>query len=73
MASGANSGPGSGSDRVLDFQDGVDHVDLRGYGLSFAGLSVYDSAGGAVVAAAGGAMVLSGMSAALLAQDDFLF
>ena len=25
------SGPGSGSDRVLDFQDGVDHVDLRGY------------------------------------------
>jgi subtilisin-like proprotein convertase family protein len=67
------SGPGSGSDRVLDFQDGVDHVDLRGYGLSFAGLSVYDSAGGAVVAAAGGAMVLSGMSAALLTQDDFLF
>ncbi|HEX2136057.1 MAG TPA: CAP domain-containing protein [Microvirga sp.] len=69
-----------GSDRIADFQDGLDLIDLRGTGLSFAELSIAardaDRDGRAddvLIRANGQAIVLIDEHRAAIGASDFLF
>ncbi len=69
-----------GKDKVSDFQDGVDRMDLRGNGLSFKELSVTrangDSDGKAddvIVKADGQSIALLNVKLSLIGASDFLF
>ncbi len=69
-----------GSDKITDFRDRVDHIDLRGNGLSFKGLSISqrdaDHDGrvdDVVIKADGQSITLLNVKAALLGASDFLF
>jgi uncharacterized protein YkwD len=68
------------SDKVLDFQDGIDRIDLRGNGLSFASLSISTGNGDTdrivddvIIKANGQSIALLNMKAALISASDFLF
>jgi Ca2+-binding RTX toxin-like protein len=69
-----------GSDRVTDFENGSDRIDLRGTGLSFNELSIAqrdaDGDGRAddvVIKADGGSIALLNLKASLVGASDFLF
>lgn len=68
---------GSGTDRVRDFEQGVDVIDLRPMGLEgFADIAdgIVDGPNGArIVLENGDALILTGIDAAALTADDFLF
>lgn len=68
------------SDKVLDFQDGIDLIDLRGTGLSFASLSITAGNGDTdrvaddvIIKANGQSIALLNMKAALISASDFWF
>ena len=70
--------PGSGIDRIADFEPGIDRIDLTehpgwtGWGGVAGALSV--GAGGTVFTLGGGDIVLlTGVDPAMLSADDFLF
>ena len=68
--------PGSGADSLMDFQDGLDLLDLRGYaGATFANTSIVLSGlSDALVTFLGGeSVLLVNTSTANLAASDFLF
>lgn len=65
-----------GEDRIRDFEDGTDMLDLSGSGLQWSDLTVSnDAKGHAVVRVAGSdsRIVLEGVDAALVDQGDFVF
>ncbi len=69
-----------GSDKILDFQDGIDLIDLRGTGLNFEKLSIATGNGDmdriaddVIIKANGQSIVLLNMKAALIGASDFLF
>jgi Ca2+-binding RTX toxin-like protein len=69
-----------GSDRITDFRDGIDHIDLRGNSLSFAGLSIaardVDADGlvdDVMIHANGQAIALLNIKAGLIGASDFWF
>jgi serralysin len=69
-----------GRDKVLDFQDGIDSIDLRGNGLSFDMLSITTGNGDTdriaddvIIKANGQTIALLNMKAALIGASDFLF
>ncbi|WP_457093301.1 CAP domain-containing protein [Microvirga sp. P5_D2] len=69
-----------GSDKVRDFQDGIDFIDLRGNGLSFDMLSITTGNGDTdriaddvIIKANGQTIALLNMKAALINASDFLF
>jgi subtilisin-like proprotein convertase family protein len=64
---------GFGRDTITDFTSGEDHLDLRALGLDWSQVAIASNSAGAVVSCAGGEIWLSGVSASLLTQDDFLF
>ena len=62
---------GDGANTIADFQDGVDLIDISGYGGAFS--SIVQMAGGAkIVFADGGYAILTGVQAANLTADDFI-
>lgn len=69
-----------GRDRITDFQNGTDHLDLRTTGLSFADLAIAardldrdGSADDALVTAQGHSIGLLNIKAAEIGASDFLF
>ena len=63
-------------DVIADFEDGLDRIDLRGSGLTFADLSIDDSGYSAVITSSAGRIevtVVGQPSAGALTQADFLF
>jgi Ca2+-binding RTX toxin-like protein len=71
---------GSGRDTIVDFQDGIDVVDLSGYrgakgeGLAFADLKISASGRDAIVSLPGGETIaFSNLSSVLLERTDFVF
>ncbi len=67
-------GKGSGSDRVTDYADGADRIEIgRGMAAGFDDLTITATAAGARIAAAGSTILLAGVSADLLTEADFLF
>ena len=61
-----------GHDTILDFQPGHDHIDMRGSGLSFAGLTITNHEGDALIATSLGTILVDHMGGHLHASD-FLF
>jgi serralysin len=70
--------PDDGADRILDFEVGIDMIDLLNTGLAFGDLVISDGATGAVVtyaapgSATAGSIELVGVAAAALSSADFL-
>jgi Ca2+-binding RTX toxin-like protein len=69
-----------GSDKVVDFQDGIDRLDLRSTGLTFANLSITASdadhdgrVDDTVIHAGGQSIALLDLKAALVGAADFVF
>lgn len=69
-----------GRDKVRDFQDGIDRIDLRGNGLSFDKLSITTGnadtdriADDVFIKANGQSIALLNVKAALIGASDFLF
>ncbi|WP_205772430.1 hypothetical protein [Microvirga calopogonii] len=69
-----------GADKITDFRDGIDLIDLHGTGLSFKGLSISgfnaDSDGRAddvLIKAGGQSITLLNVKHALIGASDFLF
>jgi Ca2+-binding RTX toxin-like protein len=65
-----NSG---GNDRIVDFQDGRDMIDLRGLGLSFASLAITSTGQSYAVSGAFGTITVSGAERGILSAADFVF
>ena len=69
-------GRSQGHDLVADFEDGIDRLDLRAFGLAGIGeVSAADSTAGMVVdlgAGYGGTITLAGMTMAQLDSADVL-
>jgi Ca2+-binding RTX toxin-like protein len=65
-------GPGSGTDTVLDFQTGIDRIDLSALHVGWEGVNIGASAGGAIVSAGGSTILLQGVMAGALTQGDFI-
>ena len=64
--------PQTGVDRILDFEVGVDRIDLSVVGDQFASLNILDGSSGALVYHVGGLLVLDGISASALSASDFI-
>jgi Ca2+-binding RTX toxin-like protein len=62
-----------GADKISDFEHGVDHVDLRGFGLSFASLSMSQAGANTVVSAAGLGSITFLNNASAFTAADFIF
>jgi Ca2+-binding RTX toxin-like protein len=64
-----------GQDRIVDFERGVDLIDLRGNDLTFAELTVTQQGADVLVSSAefGASILISNLQAANLAVTDFLF
>lgn len=82
LSGGATSGDidvfvfrlGDGNDVIVDFDDGTDVIEFDIDSLDFADLQITDEVSGALVAfGSGDSILLSGISASMLAADDFLF
>jgi|GEM_PF-4010425 len=64
--------PGTGRDRVTDFRDGEDRIDISQVGGP-AGISIVAVAGGVEIRHGSDALFLAGVSAQAIGQADFLF
>ncbi|MBF9194494.1 CAP domain-containing protein [Microvirga terrestris] len=69
-----------GADKITDFTNGVDHIDLRGNGLSFRELSIARGNGDGdgvaddvIIKADGQSIALLNVKVALIGASDFLF
>lgn len=62
-----------GFDTILDFEDGVDLIDLSGSGFEFIDLAIGNGGSGAEIAAGGSMLVLAGIDALLVDETDFVF
>jgi Ca2+-binding RTX toxin-like protein len=69
-----------GADKVSDFRDGIDRIDLRGNGLSFRELSITRGNGDSdgkmddvIIKADGQSIALLNVKASLIGTSDFLF
>ena len=63
-----------GVDRIADFSDGADRIDLRGVGVSrLDQLTLTGDGEGAVIAYGDGSLTLAGVSPDTLETDDFIF
>jgi serralysin len=69
-----------GADKVSDFRDGIDRIDLRGNGLSFRELSITRGNGDSdgkmddvIIKADGQSIALLNVKASLIGASDFLF
>jgi Ca2+-binding RTX toxin-like protein len=64
-----------GADQVTDFEDGVDFLDLRGNGLTFADLAISQDGSHALVSAGAGfgTVLVQNIAVGSLTQSDFLF
>ncbi len=62
-----------GDDRIEDFEDGVDTVDMSGTGLSFGDLSISSSGGDALVSHASYSITFVGVSQTDIDANDFVF
>ena len=65
---------GFGQDRITDFQNGVDRIDVSGLADDVGDFSVSSAGLDAVITFADGSRItLSGVSASLIGADDFIF
>jgi Ca2+-binding RTX toxin-like protein len=65
---------GWGHDIIVDFEDGVDLIDLRGSGVAFARLSIGQSGSGVLVSLADSSTILlNNLAKMQLTDSDFLF
>ncbi|QJD16166.1 calcium-binding protein [Paracoccus sanguinis] len=63
-----------GNDRVTDFQNGLDRIEIGGPTTGFRDLSVYNSAEGAVISWGGGTTItLAGIDRSMVDASDFIF
>lgn len=69
----AFSAGGWGNDIIQDFEDGVDLIDFRGSGITFAQLSITQSGSGVLVSHADGSTILlNNLAVAQVTVSDFL-
>ncbi len=66
-------GAGGGDDVVTDFELAIDLLDFGGTGLDFADLAITQIGADTEIAYTAGTVTLTGVNAALLGADDFLF
>jgi Ca2+-binding RTX toxin-like protein len=66
------AGGSFGRDSVLDFEDGIDRIDLSALFLTPEALVIAPYAGGAVVSTGSGSILLKGESAAWISAEDFI-
>ncbi len=65
--------PGWGADRIADFEDGIDKIDLSATGLVFADLSITQAGGGTVIAdGTGNSITLDTILASMIDAGDFV-
>lgn len=67
---------GHGKDRILDFTPGKDQIDLSALaapGFGYDALAIHTSGSDCVIQTGAGKITLSGLSAAAIGADDFLF
>ncbi len=64
---------GGGSDRIVDFQDGRDLIDLRGLGLSFNGIAITNVGQSYMMVGAFGTITVSGAERGVMTSADFIF
>ena len=63
-----------GNDRITDFQNGLDRIEIGGPTTGFRDLSVYNSAEGAVISWGGGTTItLVGIDRSMVDASDFIF
>jgi serralysin len=69
-----------GADKISDFRDGIDHIDLRSNGLTFGKLSIAQGHGDGdgvaddvIIKADGQSIALLNVKASLIGASDFLF
>jgi Ca2+-binding RTX toxin-like protein len=62
-----------GSDVIVDFEDGIDLIDLSALSLGFGDLVISEENGSAVIGYNGSDITLEGVSASALDESDFLF
>ena len=63
-----------GNDRVTDFENGVDRIEIGGPTTGFRDLAVYNSAEGAVISWGGGTTItLVGIDRSMVDASDFIF
>lgn len=65
--------PGEGSDRVVDFEDGLDRIALRGPSRTFGDVSVVEAGASVIARVDGTRIVLVGIDLADVTARDFLF
>lgn len=68
--------PSGFQDVIYDFEDGIDKIDLRGSGLTFADLTIDDSGYSAIITSTAGQIELTLVgqpSSGAITQADFLF
>ena len=61
----------NGDDRILDFENGIDLIDISGLGLGFGDLLITGS-GAAMINFAGGSLMLDGVAAGDLSAANFI-
>ena len=62
-----------GADIILDFQNGLDTLDLAGSGFLFDDLSIGNGGSGAEIAAGSSTLLLSGIDVSQIDESDFVF
>lgn len=65
--------PQGGRDRVTDFEDGVDHIDLRAFSTSFAQLAITDLGSDLRIIVGTTTVMLTAVDATEISRADFLF
>ena len=63
---------GDGIDRIADFDDGADLIDLSSTSLSFEQLAISSDGSNATIGYGGDTIILNDFDALLLSQDDFI-
>ncbi|UWQ08934.1 calcium-binding protein [Aliiroseovarius crassostreae] len=64
---------GGGVDRVTDFTDGVDRIQIEGHNGGFSNLNIIDYNGNRVIFYDGGRIILENDAGLALTSDDFVF
>ncbi|RYF93323.1 MAG: hypothetical protein EON95_09315, partial [Caulobacteraceae bacterium] len=62
---------GDGANTIADFQDGIDRIDISGYGGAYSAIGQL-GANAKVFFADGGYVILTGIQASSLTADDFI-